>query len=648
MILGPVFHSELLMTARRRRYYMARVFYGLFILVALWQRFQEWRDVRRWDYYRIPGAAVDPTASIKAMSLFAEQAFIGFAWAQAAALLCVIPALLAGVIADEHQRKTLHYLLASRLSSIEIVFGKLGARMLQVGVLLMMGVPIVALVGLFGGLDPLEVAYVYGGTVSMVAFASGLSMIVSVIAKRPRNAILAAYTLVAAWIFLPPFIVSIGTYIDAYPTLSWLSPINRIALQTHPQHAWTLVTNVAAANERDLWFGAQARRTGAIALWTPPPPPATEFFRMAAIQTAVGASFLILAVVILRPLRGGGGRWEHRGTRTFPNLRHFRFGKRPVCGRSALLWKEKLAGATGGMGWLSSFPVFAAVAIVLGAYLFESAVPAFRELIGQQVGNDDWNRNGFNATARGLTFVLEILVLVATACAAAVSVTSEREQDTWVSLTSSMLSGHEIVLGKIGGAIWSARRIFWILLGLWALGVVTGSIHPLAALAALISVAAFLGFTAALGVWISLRAKTSARALATTIVVLLVLNVGYLPLVAWLASSGIAAAGSMPYVGSSVLFSFADAAALWQGRPLPSFGSYQRQFGAPIVAMGAFSVAFYSAATFFLTVASFRSFDRIVDRPRRRRAISTAPMGRRPQGPTAQPSRPEIVRGTLK
>ena len=82
---------------------------------------------------------------------FAEATFIQFAGAQGLALLCLIPALVAGVIADEHQRKTLHYLLASRLSSAEIVLGKLGARMVHVATFVALGIPVVCLLALYGG-----------------------------------------------------------------------------------------------------------------------------------------------------------------------------------------------------------------------------------------------------------------------------------------------------------------------------------------------------------------------------------------------------------------------------------------------------------------------------------------------------------------
>ena len=70
------------------------------------------------------------------------------------------------MIANEKQRKTLHYLLSSRLTSGEIVLGKLLARMLHVAVFLAIGLPIMSLLTLFGGVDPLWVVMSTAGTVS--------------------------------------------------------------------------------------------------------------------------------------------------------------------------------------------------------------------------------------------------------------------------------------------------------------------------------------------------------------------------------------------------------------------------------------------------------------------------------------------------
>jgi ABC-type transport system involved in multi-copper enzyme maturation permease subunit len=110
--LGPVMRYELVTTARRGRYYLARVVYGLCLLGLLWREFADSEQ-----YY--PGGG-----TIDQVHQFAESVFVQFAGAQGLTLLFLIPALVAGVIADEHQRKTLHYLLASRLSSAEIVLGK--------------------------------------------------------------------------------------------------------------------------------------------------------------------------------------------------------------------------------------------------------------------------------------------------------------------------------------------------------------------------------------------------------------------------------------------------------------------------------------------------------------------------------------------
>ena len=103
-------------------------------------------------------------------------------------MLVLTPALVAGVIADEKQRKTLHYLLASRLTSPEIVLGKLLVRMLYVGVLLGVSLPVLSLLVLLGGVDPRLVLLACGATFSTGWFLASLSIWVSTIAQEgPRG-----------------------------------------------------------------------------------------------------------------------------------------------------------------------------------------------------------------------------------------------------------------------------------------------------------------------------------------------------------------------------------------------------------------------------------------------------------------------------
>ena len=112
--LGPVMRYELITTSRRRRYYYLRVIYGLLLLAQLWMLFTIWEHQH------------EAGGTREQIRMFAEDAFIQFAGLQGLGLLLLIPALVSGTISDEYQRKTLHYLLASRLSSAEIVLGKLG------------------------------------------------------------------------------------------------------------------------------------------------------------------------------------------------------------------------------------------------------------------------------------------------------------------------------------------------------------------------------------------------------------------------------------------------------------------------------------------------------------------------------------------
>ena len=70
---------------------------------------------------------------------------------QGVAVLVLTPAIVAGVVADEKRRKTLQYLMVSRLTSTEIILGKLFARLLHIGVFLAIGLPVMCLISLFGG-----------------------------------------------------------------------------------------------------------------------------------------------------------------------------------------------------------------------------------------------------------------------------------------------------------------------------------------------------------------------------------------------------------------------------------------------------------------------------------------------------------------
>jgi ABC-type transport system involved in multi-copper enzyme maturation permease subunit len=594
MGLGPVFHFERITTARRARYYVLRVVYGLFLLYALWQEYLSWR----W----MPLAV----ATIKNMSLFAQAAFLGFAGGQGFALMVLTPALVAGVIADERQRKTLDYLLASQLSSTEIVLGKLAARLLHVGVLVAIGLPVVCLIALFGGLDPWDVLAIYVGTGSVTLFVASLSIALSTVARRPREAILVAYILLASWLILPTMIDPIAWHLD-WP-LRWVKPVNDLVLLAHPLQVWWQMRGVARFRINQWGAPGFVAKLANDAFWSG--------LVMVGIQSALSALFLILAVWKIRRLKRGGAAWGWQRRRGLARLLDAG-PERPGCGDDPMLWKERHA-ATGGLSWLSSRPVVLCLTVLLGCYLYDTARPAFAGMIHQGLASPQAReaRSVLNGALRESSTLLFGLLLLAVASAGAVSVTSECEQDTWVSLRTTLVSEAEIVRAKLIGAVWGARRLVLALGAMWSVGLLAGAIHPAGVLAATVALGVYAWFAAALGVFLSIESRTSTRALVTAVAVLLMLNGGYLVLFAGFrnGSSWAARAGVAPFVEWVSLLSYDDVASLRTvGTALPS-KSLLGGHADDAAAMYLVSLALYGLGALALTRRALGSFRTAADR----------------------------------
>jgi hypothetical protein len=564
-MLGPVFRFELITTARRKRYYVARFVYGLLLLLSLWAQYGDggWSGVTT--------VKVDPEM-IDEMSRFARDMFAALARAQGVALIALIPALMAGSIADETERKTLQYLLATPMTSAEIVLGKLAARLLHVGVIVLMGIPVVCLLSLFGGLDPLEVSYIYAGTFSLVLFLSGLSLLISVLTRRPRDAIVVVYVLVFVWLFVPRIIEPLEHYLS-WP-LEWVAPVNDFVLLTNPAHVWQKMTDhsaqlrmFAARNVGAVWllgFTANYRDQMLV-----------QFAWMGALQSGLGLVCLLLAINRLRPLRQADAqapraRAKVRAPLLAPVASALRtVPRRPPCPDiDPMLWKERFA-TGGGFTWLRSRPVVLFLSVLLACYLFDTSMPAFRALLGLNPRVGAWMDAGLvlNGALRESSTVLFLILLLSVASAAAVTMTAERERDTWSGLSGSLLTGGEIVGAKIKGAVWSSWRLVLALLIMWTVGLLAGALHPLGVLMAVAGLAVFCAFTAAFGVWISSRARSSTRALFTTVFWLLIANGGYLFVIPEPPGRerDLVFAWVMPWVEWLSLLAYRDVSDLWTG-----------------------------------------------------------------------------------
>src|SRR5262249_42525836 len=113
-LFGPVLFFHLVPLARRRRDFLGRSLYALFLLLVP------------------PQAALSARRTGSFTTREAAQAavtfFFTFMTVQVFVVALLTPAYVAGAVAEEKDRKTLEFLLATDLRNREIILSKLGAR----------------------------------------------------------------------------------------------------------------------------------------------------------------------------------------------------------------------------------------------------------------------------------------------------------------------------------------------------------------------------------------------------------------------------------------------------------------------------------------------------------------------------------------
>jgi hypothetical protein len=337
---------------------------------------------------------------------------------------------------------------------------------------------------------------------------------------------------------------------------------------------------------------------------------------MIGLQLAYGALFVLIAIVRLRPLarkEGGGSRWlapwsgKRRGKRLLP---------RPECGDDAMLWKERYVSTSSATTKVAGLIVGLLVGAALMQPMYDLAQPAFIELSEYGYGPHGSNsaRGNFNMFLRFIGTLTYVAWGLGVASAAASELTGEREQDTWVSLVSTPLSGVEIIRAKMFGAVWGLRGLGVLLVLFWLAGLAAGAVHPLAFLAVAVETPVFIWFVTALGTYLSLISKRTARALFATVSILAFLNVGYLfCCIPFEPDTATILLGATPFVEWSSLFSYEFPDWLWRGEATNIFQTC------------VLSVIAYGIGALVLTALAFQRFDEVIDRPRRTLAGAVPP-----------------------
>lgn len=224
---GPVFVYESLLASRRWTNYALRAGFALVLVIGL---------AIAWFNADLSKSAAS-TFNHKDLARIGQTFYSAIAGIQLTVILLAAPAATAGAICLDRARGTLTHVLVTDLSDVEVVLGKLGARLVPVMALVATAVPVLALAGLLGGIVPGAVLSLFVVTIALAILGCSLALAFSVRVPKAHEVLMAVYTvftlaLVASPIwqlmagpasrFSPPdWFTKMNPFLLAYAPVSW-------------------------------------------------------------------------------------------------------------------------------------------------------------------------------------------------------------------------------------------------------------------------------------------------------------------------------------------------------------------------------------------------------------------------------------------
>jgi ABC-type transport system involved in multi-copper enzyme maturation permease subunit len=499
-LFGPVLFYDLIRNARRTHFFVYRIMYlGVLLFLLCWM-YLNWRPHHE---------LTEPVTANDAAEL-ALLFFSTFMVVQLVFVIVLTPAFTASAIAEEKERKTIDFILATDLRNREIVFGKLLSRMAMLSMFILAGLPVLSALQFMGGFSPRSLLVGFAATMVTIVSLASLTLLASVLARRTREALLLAYIILVAY-FGATVLAHIqlrAGYGNTFPsTEHWESPVTLGDVMLGIRAGNPVFAVQSAMPGGNFSEDGLVRALGSYA----------TFHGLLALA-CIGASIVLVRRVSLQ---------VPRTPRPVPSTPWRRW--RPALGLWPMIWKEVWAErvkrrwlVVGGMLFLMVLS-FLPVAFMLADY--------YRPQSSGMGGFywDPWARLGeeINQWVRSIGTLVALLGLAGVGVRAATSIRGEHDKDTMTSLLLSPLTSEEILFGKWLGSITSARWfVVWLGL-LWGIGVVFNGLSPFAVPLLAIACLCYAGAAASLGLWCSVVCRTSLRAILATLVLGLILFAGH-------------------------------------------------------------------------------------------------------------------------
>ncbi len=311
------------------------------------------------------------------MTLVGERSFFIVSGLHGFMLISVMTQT-ARCIALEKDRRTLGFLLATRMSSAEIVVGKLAAHLLAFLLTLAAGLPIMLVLNRLGGVNGWLILTGYAGIVSTGFFLAAFSLWFSATAPDSRRAVGRAFLSFLVWLSGPFFIAPV------FPRLGvslpgWLRTAN----------AWVLASSPAS-----LLIKGPSLASGTVLI--------DSVAWMCGLQAVGAAICLIGAIVRLRPAFQASASGEAGDTILHMNDYSLKLRRRPPVDDNPILWRERYTNRSRGLARLFDLTVQCGIAAAIAYPTWFFGKPALLEVWnhGYASGLTSGERPEFNLFVR--------------------------------------------------------------------------------------------------------------------------------------------------------------------------------------------------------------------------------------------------------
>lgn len=196
MKVNPVYKRELMVSARSFRLSLVLlIFNGILAMVALLNMYSTLAQVRM-------------TAEIQYSSFMELYLFV--AVLEFVMVIFIMPALTAGSISIERERRTLDLMMTTKLTPAQIVAGKMMMALNTMGLLIFSSCPVLALVFVYGGVTLKDIGLLFLCYTAAALFTGSLGICCSVFFRRSTMSTVVSYVLMGG--------VVVGTY-----GMNWVS-----------------------------------------------------------------------------------------------------------------------------------------------------------------------------------------------------------------------------------------------------------------------------------------------------------------------------------------------------------------------------------------------------------------------------------------